>query len=200
MNYFQRIKETRVSKNLTQKMLAGMAGIAPGSLSTYENGHKAPPIDAAARIAKSLDVSLDWLFGLEAKESITQTPKTYADLVRLILLIVGASKAFPGIIEKPWREDQRLDEDESLDFLHTEADWGDTKSSYASIEISNWEVVDFFRTWAKLYELHKTDILDDEIYNMWIDKKLLELEQKPLAYSWPISENAGQMDQESNAK
>ncbi len=85
--YYERIRDTRESKGFTQKRLAELAGIAPGSLSAYENGNKTPPVDVATRLAKALEVSLDWLFGWELNEVMSLEPKTYADIIRLLLLI-----------------------------------------------------------------------------------------------------------------
>lgn len=200
MKYYQRIKDTREAQGMTQRELAARTGVAPGSLSAYENGNQSPPVEVAARLAKALKVSLDWLFGMD--EAILQRPKTYADIIRMLLMIAESGlSVFPGIISKPWRSDQRVsseteiqiyDELEQLalsrgepaDCVHTD---------YASIEISSQIVIDFFSAWLKLYTLHAQGILDDEVYSLWIEKRLKDLALEPLQYNWP-EDGAGTLD------
>jgi transcriptional regulator with XRE-family HTH domain len=57
--FHEKVKETRVRRNMTQKQLADAAQIAVGSVSAYENGGELPPVDAAYRIASALGVSLN---------------------------------------------------------------------------------------------------------------------------------------------
>lgn len=194
MKYYQRIKGTREALGMTQRELAALTSIAPGSLSAYENGNQSPPVEVAARLAKVLKVSLDWLFGMDPDEAILQKPKTYADVIRLLLLVTESGlSVFPGIISKPWRSDQRIssdmeiqtyDELEQLALSHGEpAD--SVTADYASIEIYNHIITDFFGAWLKLYDLHAQGILDDEVYSIWIEKRLKDLALEPLRYNWP---------------
>ena len=202
MKYYQRIKDTRAALSMTQRELAAFASIAPGSLSAYENGNQSPPVDVAARLAKALKVSLDWLFGMEPNEDILQKPKTHADIIKMILLITESGlSVFPGLVNKPWQTDQRINSEAErqtyaqLDELAVSR--GDVTNSvhtdYASIEISSQIVIDFFTAWLKLYDLRAQGVLDDEVYNIWIDKRLKQLALEPLQYNWP-EDGAGTLD------
>jgi transcriptional regulator with XRE-family HTH domain len=68
--FHEKVKETRLARNMTQKQLADAARIAVGSVSAYENGGKRPPVDAAGRIAAALGVSLDWLLNDDTLEDL----------------------------------------------------------------------------------------------------------------------------------
>lgn len=58
-----RIKEAREAANMTQAELAEMAGITRVSLSRIETGaNPNPSVQTAIRIAKTLGVSMDFLF------------------------------------------------------------------------------------------------------------------------------------------
>ena len=61
-NISRNIRFLRQRKGMTQKQLAEVAGIAVGSMSSYEKGKHVPPVDAAYRIACVLEVTLDELF------------------------------------------------------------------------------------------------------------------------------------------
>ena len=58
-----RIKEAREAANMTQAELAERAGITRVSLSRIETGaNQNPSVQTAIRIAKTLGVSMDFLF------------------------------------------------------------------------------------------------------------------------------------------
>lgn len=62
-----RMKEARQKNDISQAELSRRTGIAPATLSSYEiaENPKNPPIDKVIAIAKALNVSIDWLCGLE---------------------------------------------------------------------------------------------------------------------------------------
>ena len=60
-NLGQRIRETRIGKQLTQEALAERAGISVVYVSELERGIKSPSIDVFYRIALALNVSADYL-------------------------------------------------------------------------------------------------------------------------------------------
>ena len=62
--FANRFKEAREKKNITIKALQPLVGASPSAMSGYATGKNLPPLDVAAKIAKELDVSLDWLCGL----------------------------------------------------------------------------------------------------------------------------------------
>ena len=59
----QRLREARVSANLSQSELAVISGIPKARLSRYENGHVAPSIQTLERLASALGVSEASLLG-----------------------------------------------------------------------------------------------------------------------------------------
>lgn len=63
MRFGNRISQIRKSKNISQIKLAKLAGIHATVLSRYERGETTPAIDMANKLAKALDISLDYLVG-----------------------------------------------------------------------------------------------------------------------------------------
>jgi transcriptional regulator with XRE-family HTH domain len=61
----QRLQQLRQAKGLSQTQLALAAGVPVGSLRNWERGRRVPLLDAAARIAVALGISLDTLAGIE---------------------------------------------------------------------------------------------------------------------------------------
>lgn len=61
----QRIKEIRQEKNLSQRDFAKLLNITQGALCRWEKGENLPNIEILFQIAKTLEVSADYLIGLE---------------------------------------------------------------------------------------------------------------------------------------
>ena len=65
------LRKVRSSKNITQAELADKLDVSQQHISAYERGERIPGIDAAARIADALGVTLDELVIIQdAKEKI----------------------------------------------------------------------------------------------------------------------------------
>jgi transcriptional regulator with XRE-family HTH domain len=64
MTTAERIRQRRKQLNLSQEVLAGLAGIDQTQISKYELGRNDPGADALAAIAQALDTTTDWLVGL----------------------------------------------------------------------------------------------------------------------------------------
>ena len=73
-----RIKEARKKAGLNQKDLADKLHITPQSMSAFEKD-KCPSLDNLRRIAEVLNVSVDWLLGMEKPKA-----SNYADLLNLL--------------------------------------------------------------------------------------------------------------------
>lgn len=64
-----RLREARIRRNLTQKMLADRVNKSVSAISSYELNTQLPPLDVLISIASVLHVSLDYLAGLEKEET-----------------------------------------------------------------------------------------------------------------------------------
>jgi len=65
MTIGNRVKENRLSKEITQAELAEMVGVARVSILSIEKGHHIPTIETALRLSKALGASLEDLFWLK---------------------------------------------------------------------------------------------------------------------------------------
>jgi transcriptional regulator with XRE-family HTH domain len=70
-----RLKGLREDRGLTQTQLADRAGVPLGSLRNYEQGHRTPLLDQAAKLAVALGVSLDVLAGIKEPAGQAGRPK-----------------------------------------------------------------------------------------------------------------------------
>lgn len=63
-----RIKEIRKRKKITAKELADHVRVAESTMSLYENGKREPDFETLSKIAKYLEVSVDYLLGISNVE------------------------------------------------------------------------------------------------------------------------------------
>lgn len=63
MSFGKRLLEARKNKGIRQEELAEKLGTKGPAIGRYERDEMKPSIDAAAKMADILDVSLDWLVG-----------------------------------------------------------------------------------------------------------------------------------------
>lgn len=65
MKIGDRIKELRLSNNLTQKQVADAAQISRSIVSQYENNQTEPTASVLAKLSEIFSVSADYILGLE---------------------------------------------------------------------------------------------------------------------------------------
>lgn len=70
----KRIRQLRLSNNLTAKEFGEIFDISSSSVSLYESGKRTPSIELITRIAKFFNVSTDYLLGIS---SIPNPPTSY---------------------------------------------------------------------------------------------------------------------------
>jgi len=63
MSFGSRIVQSRKDKNMSQEVLAKTLGATPTTMGRYERDEVKPSIEVAAKIAATLDLSLDFLIG-----------------------------------------------------------------------------------------------------------------------------------------
>lgn len=88
-----RIKEARQKNDISQAELSRRTGIAPATLSSYEiaENPKNPPIDKVIAIAKALNVSIDWLCGLE-NETKENEDISFDEIMKAFMLLSSLKK------------------------------------------------------------------------------------------------------------
>lgn len=149
--FSSRIKELRFSQNLTQTEFADKIGTTQATLSSYENTDKTPSLDIVKNISDIFTVSIDWLLGLSDIMDIGDKPRRYSDVIRLLFKIEEANLDGFAICSY---YDQRLDKE------------------LCEIQLNDSSMVTFFRDWKKMKELRNNQTIDDELYELWIEKTL----------------------------
>lgn len=136
--FADRLKAARTKKNMSQAELAKAIGVATGTISVYENpsGGRYPAFDKTVAIAETLEVSIDWLCGVneEAKEEL--------DGLELLNVL--------------WEIIDKLD---MSTFFSSENEFG--YNERLNITCSNKNVIAFFREREKILPLLQDETLAD---------------------------------------
>ncbi len=152
--FSDRLKELRAELKLTQAQFVEGLGITSAALSAYEKNSKNPSISVAKRIAEKYHISLDWLCGLSNKRNIEDRIETYGDIIRLLFKL-----------------EENIDINVSFELVKTALD---PIFPSASISFGNFKIQEFIKDWEKMKDLHDKSIIDDDVYNLWMEKTLKE--------------------------
>ncbi len=155
-----RIKQIREKMELNQTDFAKFIEIKQQTLSGYERSIMKPPLDVARNIAEKCNVSIDWLCGLSEKESYSDNIETYGDAIRLLLKL-----------------EISLDICICSEYINSDIDGFNRLST---ISFGNDKMKDFLFEWDKMKELHDKDTIDDDVYNLWIEKTLKKFDEFPV--------------------
>ncbi len=102
MSFKENLKEAMYCKNLTTVQLAALTDINSGTISSYlKTKNSMPPVDKALKLAKALDVSVDFLVnGFEEKteSSIQQKSPFPIEVFRIAQRMNGLNKDELAII------------------------------------------------------------------------------------------------------
>lgn len=92
VNFGEKIKKLRIERNLTQKQLAEMTGVAISAISSYESGNRYPSYDVLISLARIFHVSTDYLLGLDKLKTIDVSGLNEAE-INVILHMVDVLNA-----------------------------------------------------------------------------------------------------------
>ncbi len=76
------LKNARQKKGLKQKELADLLDLSSKTISNYEAGTRDPDIKTLIKMARILEVTIDYLVGLEEKTLVEQIRDRIAELNR----------------------------------------------------------------------------------------------------------------------
>lgn len=159
--FSSRIKELRKYLDQTQMQFAEFIGVTQSALSGYENSDRMPSCDVLINISKKCNVSIDWLCGLSDKMTLDKHITTYKDLFQLLIAVL----------------DTRYVNKEAPVIDEIDAEFSRVRFTFHDdVNIQN-----FFSKWCDMFKLYSTGTIDEELYQMWLEKQLKE-------YDRPIDE------------
>jgi Predicted transcriptional regulators len=85
MAFYNRIKELRIEKKITQEDLAKILSFGRTAISNYESGRSEPSYNTVSKLAEFFDVSIDYLLGkTDIRNAYTKLPTLNEESLKLI--------------------------------------------------------------------------------------------------------------------
>lgn len=172
--FASRLKEARKNKNLTQGALGELIGVTSQTISAYENSDsgekgKVPGLYNAIALAEKLDVSLDYLCGIDVpKES--RKIETLRDIAECLFEIAHYVKCYGGIRTRKLTEEEYISINCGLpDEYATET------TGMAVFTMDNPFLSSFFENKNKLMKLYMDGVIDEHMYTDIINGQLANL-------------------------
>lgn len=89
----EKIKSARMDKKLTLEKLSEKIGISRNFLWEIEAGRKAPAIQTLYKISESLNISIDYLFGLNEQQVLNQQNSDKHNNIYSLILSLDENEA-----------------------------------------------------------------------------------------------------------
>lgn len=157
--FSEHIKKLRMNKKMNQAEFAELISTNQSTLSAYERGDRLPPYETLIIIAQQCHVSLDWLCGLSDIVNTTGRLEKYDDIIRLLFKLESAS----------------------IDGFSLNSYIRDYGSKVSEISFTDNNLYEFLGDWQKMREVYNKSIIDDEMYDLWIEKTLKKY-NKPIIH------------------
>lgn len=139
-----RIRQLRTELGLTQQEFSKKIGIKAATLSAYEKGDNTPSAEKLYLISKEFNTSIDWLFGIDAKN---EKNNYYSDIVeKIISITLSSSVEITNIVRGG--------------------------ESFLDLILSDTVIQCFLRDWRGMLKLYQNKTIDFELLNPWIEKQL----------------------------
>lgn len=163
------IKEALNKMGKNQAWLARETGVKPQNISAYIRGVSIPDLSTICRIADKLGVSIDWICGRNIEQENPEKEKTLGDIAREILYMDDMSGVFFSSIT---RTEQRC-----VSFKGEYPEYEDFDVEYPAIVFSSGNMCSFIKDWQKIRSLLNSNIIDEELYQLWVDKHISDLDE-----------------------
>jgi len=182
--FADRIKELRKGLGLTQQEFASSIHITASALSSYETKIANPSLGVAKKIAEKYDVSIDWLCGIQQQKNSKEN--TWGDIIRLLISLTSVRQLpFHILWNTEITESGGNKEIAALELRF----FYESNSPYSSDDrLPARHIMDFFRDWKKMYNLYTSEIIDKDVYDLWIEKTLKKYDSIALTEPYDNSE------------
>lgn len=81
MNFYERLKNAREDRDISQKDMASMLDMNQSNYSRIENGHQEPSLDQLMKMAKIFNLTIDELLGVDSDKYIKSRVKGFNKIV-----------------------------------------------------------------------------------------------------------------------
>lgn len=153
-----RLKKARNSASKNQSEVAELCKTTQSAISSFEHGTATPNLEVAADIANLLGVSLDWLCGGDM-----QNIKTLGDAARVLASVI-----------------EMLPDAEIIQYNSSDDTFFNGPAYRVALTFEDGIMYNFLVGLQKLLQAVEEGYVDNEVYQLWLEKETAKLDQRPL--------------------
>lgn len=170
--FAKNLKQARTDNSLTQAALADAIEVSVQTISAYEKAGeigkgKNPTLENAIKIARALNVSLDWLCGIETQIESKTKHQTLGDVARSVIdlsQITGVS--LESIVRKEMYIEPDYEYPSNID------------RTRPALVFGEGELEKFINELQKVSEVCNSVDMGEELYQPWLESRLAALDKK----------------------
>ena len=162
----ERLQKLRTHLGKSQTEIAEEIGVENTTYSQYETGKANPSLKVIKAITYKYGISIDWLFGLSERMSLSGEITTYRELFQAFFDI--ESTISPTVINE-WTH------------TYTFIDEGypsDRNALAIGLGFFDAKTFQFFREWDEFKRLHDDGKVSNKLYEYWIKETLSKADEK----------------------
>ena len=173
--FARKLRARREELGLTQAQLAEKIGVSSQTISAYEKNSsgekgKTPTLDKVVSLAKKLNVSIDYLCGLDSRDQECSM-ESLGDIAACLTKIASCVQCYGGVRIRKLTEEEYISVNCGIP-----DEFASETTSMAVFTIDNSTLANYFGTRNKVLELFNSGVIDKELYSTIIDGQLAKLQ------------------------
>lgn len=158
-SFGDRIRSLRTKVNKSQMEMAGILHVSQSTYSAIENGRE-PEFCVLAELVKYFGVTYEYL--IEGKTTVRL--KNYGDLIEILQAIIDTGiPTSINLMQKSKDEPDFYPQDSAF-----------FKLFYAQVRFDDETLKELMNDWSKTLQLYHDDVIDEELYHLWLQKRITE--------------------------
>lgn len=158
-NFGERIRALRLKVNKSQTDMATLLHVSQSTYSAIENGRE-PEFCVLSELVEYFGVTYEYL--IDGKTTVRL--KNYGDFIEILQAIIDTGiPTSIGLMEK--------DKDQP-DFYPQGSIF--FKLFYAQVRFDDETLKALISDWSKTLQLYKDNVIDEELYHLWLQKRIVE--------------------------
>lgn len=176
-----RLKAAMDTKGMKQAEIAEAVDTSPANISNYVLGKSFPPVDMLVEIAKKLDISLDWLCGIEKREQRDKTVETAGEVASLVICALNSLPDSCELRNIQIMATQQVGWREDVDGYGAYPVREDVEISVPAMVFKSGDIRTFLEDLMKMSKLLQENTFDCKFYERWLNDRIQALDRIPLA-------------------
>ncbi|MGO5049272.1 hypothetical protein [Dysosmobacter sp. Sow4_B12] len=127
------------------------------------------PCGLESLIKPLCETAIDWICGRNVEADDSEKEKTLGDIAREIMYMDNMTGVFFSSVTRTERK--------CISFKGEYPEYEDFDVEYPAIVFSSGNMCSFIKDWQKIKMLQNSYTIDEELYQLWVDKHISDLDK-----------------------